>query len=343
VHAAAAIQDGGHLRQRLLNVLADLGALVRRRTTLVTVGVVVALVVVFFLLDIQQALVIGVIGGSAYGLLALGLVLIYKSSGVFNFAQAEFGTVAVYALYLLKGSVGYPLAMLGALLVAVVLGLVTERLVIRPLFDAARITLLVATAGVALLCVGVEFWVGQAKVRAIGPAISGTAFVALHQNISWQQVLVVLALVLLGVALALFFNRTTLGLAILGASQEPTASELVGISVRRLSGFTWALAALLGGIAGILYVPVSGTFGPGALTLGTGTALLIPAFTAAVLGGMTSLPGAFVGGVIVGVAQAAAISYHGLGGVPGKGSVIVFLLLLGVLIVRPQGLLGSRA
>jgi branched-chain amino acid transport system permease protein len=324
-------------------VVEDLLDLVRRPVALATAGVLVALVVAFFLLDIQQALVIGIIGGSAYGLLALGLVLIYKSSGVFNFAQAEFGTVAVYALYLMKGKIGYPLAMLGALAAAVVLGLATERLIIRPLFDAPRVTLLVATAGVALLCVGVEFWIGQAKVRAIGPAVHGTAFVVLRQNISWQQVLVVIALCLLGVALALFFNRTNLGLAILGASQEPTASELVGISVRRLSGFTWGLAALLGGIAGILYIPVLGTFGPGALTLGTGTALLIPAFTAAVLGGMTSLPGAFVGGVVVGVAQAAAQSYDGFKGVPGKGSVIVFLLLLGVLVVRPQGLLGSRA
>jgi branched-chain amino acid transport system permease protein len=343
VHAAAVVQDRGHVRQRLLNVLDDLLGVVRRPASLITAAVVAVLVVAFFLLDIQQARVIGIISGSAYGLLALGLVLIYKSSGVFNFAQAEFGTVAVYALYLMKGRAGYLPALVGALLCAIVLGFVVERLIIRPLFDAPRITLLVATAGVALLCVGVEFWIGQAKVRSIGPAVQGNAFVALRQNISWQQVLVVIALLLLGVALALFFNRTTLGLAILGASQEPTASELVGISVRRLSGFTWALAALLGGIAGVLYVPVAGTFGPGALTVGTGTALLIPAFTAAVLGGMTSLPGAFVGGLIVGVAQAAAQSYNGFKGVPGKGSVIVFLLLLGVLIVRPQGLLGSRA
>jgi branched-chain amino acid transport system permease protein len=314
-----------------------------RPVVFASIGFVAVLVVVFFALDIEQALVIGVIAGAAYGLLALGLVLIYKSSGVFNFAQAEFGTVGIYALYLLKDKMPYGLALLLSLVLIVLLGLAVERLIIRPLFDAPRVTLLVATAGVALLCIGIEFWIGEAKLRPIGPALHGNAFIALGQHISRQQVLVVVVLVVLGIALALFFNRTNLGLAILGASQEPTATELVGISVRRLSGFTWGLAALLGGIAGVLYIPVLGSFGPGALTLGSGTALLIPAFTAAVLGGMTSLPGAFLGGVIVGVAQAAATSYRGFNSVPGKGSVIVFLLLLGVLIVRPQGLLGSRA
>jgi len=317
-----------------------LGDLVRRRSTYYVLGGLVATVVIFVALGIQQALVIGIVGGSAYGLLALGLVLIYKSSGVFNFAQAEFGTVAVYALYVLKGPLGYPAAIVGALLAAVLMGLLVERLIIRPLFDAPRVTLLVATAGVSLLAIGLEFWLGEPKLRKIEPALSRLdRLPLLGQNVSDQQLLLVLALLGLGVLLALFFSRTNLGLAILGASQEPVASELVGISVRRLSGFTWGLAALLGGVAGVLFAPIGGTFGPGELTRG----LLIPAFTAAVLGGMTSLPGAFAGGAIVGIAQAAAIKYQGLDSVPGKGSVIVFVLLILVLTVRPQGLLGSRA
>jgi branched-chain amino acid transport system permease protein len=132
-----------------------------------------------------------------------------------------------------------------------------------------------------------------------------------------------------------------LGLAILGASQEPTATELVGISVRRLSSFTWALAALLGGLAGVIGVPAGGnTFGPGIVT----SALLIPAFTAAVLGGFTSLPGAFLGGAIVGVSQSLATSADFFDFIPGQaGTVIAFVLLVGVLSVRPNGLLGSRS
>src|SRR5260221_1102758 len=99
----------------------------------------------------RQSLVIGLVAGSGYGLVALGLVLIYKSSGVFNFAQGEFGTVAVYVLYLLHFDIPYGFAMIGALVAAVLMGVLVERLVVRPLFDAPRVTLLVATAGVALL------------------------------------------------------------------------------------------------------------------------------------------------------------------------------------------------
>jgi len=313
------------------------------RSTLVTAAVVVGIVVLFYALGIEQSLLIGLIGGAAYGLLALGLVLIYKSSGVFNFAQAEFGTVAVFALYLLHGPLGYGLALVGALLVAIVFGLAVERLVIRPLFDAPRVTLLVATAGVALLAVGTELYLGEAKLRPIPALIEGRAFTLLGQNISWQQLSVLIALAVLGALLALFFNRTNLGLAILGASQEPFAAEVVGIGVKRLSAFTWGLAALLGGVAGVLYLPVLGTFGPGSLTIVPGSAILIPAVTAAVIGGMTSLPGAFVGCTIVGVAQAGAVSYEGFRDIPGQGSAITFLLLLAVLIARPQGLLGHRA
>jgi branched-chain amino acid transport system permease protein len=139
------------------------------------------------------------------------------------------------------------------------------------------------------------------------------------------------------VLLGLFFSRTNLGLAILGVSQEPVATELMGISVRRLSSFIWGLTGLLAGIAGMLTAPVVGSFGPGFLTFNS----LIPGFTAAVLGGMNSLPGAFVGGVVVGVAQSLAVSSPAFRSVPGAGSVMVFVLLLVVLAVRPQGLLGK--
>ncbi len=305
------------------------------------VGIFVLTTLIFILIGQKQALVIGIITGAAYGLLGLGLVLIYKSSGVFNFAQGEFGTVAVYALYLLHSSgVPYVLALLGALVVAVLFGLLVERIIVRPLFDAPRVTLLVATAGVSLLAVGVEIWFGEARLRNIDPALGRTDRLSLlGVRVSDQRLLLILVLIILAGVLAYFFNRTNLGLAILGASQEPTATELVGISVKRLSGFTWALAALLGGLAGVIGIPAAGnTFGPGVVTSG----LLIPAFTAAVLGGFTSLPGAFLGGAIVGVSQALATSANFFDFIPGQpGVVIAFVLLVGVLSVRPNGLLGK--
>lgn len=304
-------------------------------------GLLVLIVAVLIATGEKESLVIGVISGAAYGLLALGLVLIYKSSGVFNFAQGEFGTIAVYVLYLLHFEVPYGLALVGALVAAVVFGLLVERLVIRPLFEASRVILLVATAGVALLAISLEIWFGDAQGKTIDRALPTLDRVSvLGVQVSDQRLLLLAVLAILAVVLALFFNRTNLGLAVIGASQEPTATELVGISVRNLSTFTWALAALLGGLAGVIAVPDSNGFTPGIMT----SAYLIPAFTAAVLGGMTSLPGAFLGGVIVGVIQAVATSAPLFDFIPGSaGTLIVFVVLVAVLAIRPQGLLGKAA
>ena len=311
------------------------------RSALVGTAITASLAVVMIASGQKQALVIGVITGAGYGLVALGLVLIYKSSGVFNFAQGEFGTVAVFALFAAHDEMGIPLipAMILGLAASVVMALATERLIIRPLFNAPRVTLLVATAGVALLAISLELWLGEARARYIQPALGRLNRVSVFDiQVSDQRLLVLAALVLLAVLLGLFFSRTTLGLAILGVSQEPVATELMGISVKRLSSFIWALTGLLAGIAGMLTAPVVGSFTPGFLT----STALIPAFAAAVLGGMTSLPGAFLGGVVVGVAQSLAVSapifYENI---PGPGAVMVFVLLLVVLAVRPQGLLGK--
>ncbi len=158
--------------------------------------------------------------------------------------------------------------------------------------------------------------------------------------VSDQRLLILATLVALAVAGALFFARTDLGLAILGLSQNPLATELMGISAERLSRFTWGVAAVLGGLGGILSAPLASGFGAGFVTLSA----LIPAFTAAVLGGMTSLPGAFVGGVVVGVAESIAVTYPIFSDhIPGAPSVMVFALLVIVLTVRPRGLLGSPA
>jgi branched-chain amino acid transport system permease protein len=290
----------------------------------------------------RQAVIIGIVAGSGYGLIALGLVLVYKSSGIFNFAQGEFGTVAVYALWGAH-SVGVPygVAMLLALVAALASGLATERFVVRPLFAAPRVTLLVATAGVSLFAIGTELWLGEGQLRFLPPALGRLDRVSLFGfAVSDQRLLIAATLAALAVAGALFFARTDLGLAILGLSQNPLATELMGISAERLSRFTWGVAAVLGGLGGILSAPLSSGFGAGFLTLSA----LIPAFTAAVLGGMTSLPGAFVGGVVVGVAESIAVSSPFLSKhVPGAPSVVVFVLLVAVLALRPQGLLGSRS
>lgn len=301
----------------------------------------VGLAVVLIVTGEENALVIGVTQGSAYGMVALGLVLVYKSSGVFNFAQGEFGTVALFVLYLLDFETNYWLAMAGALAVAAVMGFLTERIVIRPLFEAPRVILLVATAGVALLAIGVQIWFGDAQGKPIDKAFDRVdRITVLGVQVTDQQLALIVVLVALAALLALFFTKSNLGLAIIGASQEPTATELVGISVKRLSSFIWVIAAVLGGLAAVIAVPNLGSFGPGIMT----SQFLIPAFTAAVLGGMTSLPGAFVGGVLIGIVQSVATSAPVFQDIPGtKSTLVVFIVLLVVLLIRPQGLLGKPA
>jgi branched-chain amino acid transport system permease protein len=312
--------------------------LTERRGILIGVGGVLAVVVLLLATNQEQALVIGLISGAGYGLVALGLVLVYKSSGIFNFAQGEFGTVAVWALYLaVTNDVPYVFAVLIALVVAGAFGLLTERLVVRPLASSAGVTLLVATAATAFVAVAIQLWIGQAKIRPIDPALQRQDRIkVLDVFISDQRLLIFVAIAAIAVTLGWFFNRTNLGLAVLAASQEPTATSLSGINVKRLSSLVWLLAALLGGVAGILTGPLSG-FQPGFLTTGT----LVAAFTAAVIGGFTSLPGAFLGGVIVGVIQSVATSADAFQDIPGPQTASLFVLLVLILLVRPQGLLSK--
>jgi branched-chain amino acid transport system permease protein len=218
------------------------------------------------------------------------------------------------------------------------LGLIVERLVIRPLLNAPRITVLVATVGGALLAIAIQVIVAKPEGRVLSPALGSKTFDILGAGISMQQVLVPLVLAGLAVALAYFFSRTNQGLAVLAVSQDAMATRIVGISVPGMSRFIWGFAALLGGIAGVLQAPIS-VFGPGFMTRTS----LVPGFTAAVLGGMTSLPGAFLGGELVGIAQNLGIFYLGNRGVPGSADLTVFALLLVVLLLRPQGLLGKEA
>jgi len=295
----------------------------------------------------------GFFQGAVYGLLAVGLVLVYKGTRVFNFAQAEFGTVGAFITFILfqNAHVNYAIAVVVALVLVVGLGLLAERVVIRPLLDAPRLTILVATVGVALFIIAITFIINGAEIRSLAPAITdpvdpqthfATPFYFFGAGVTHQQLLVLGILLAIAVGLAYFFSRTNTGLAILAVSQDRMATQVVGISVARTSQIIWGLAALLGGIAGILQAGVTSSFFPGFMTVTT----LIPAFTAAVVGGMTSLPGAFIGGILVGVVQNVVGTYW-LGqkvGVPGNGtSLAVFLLLLLVLLIRPTGLLGKEA
>jgi branched-chain amino acid transport system permease protein len=306
--------------------------------------------------------VIGISQGAVYGLVALGLVLVYKGSRVFNFSQGEFGSLAAFIVYLLidQWDTGLPYwaAAIISIAAIVLLGLIFERTIVRPLLNSPRVTLLVATIAFSLFAIGVQLLLFLPEAKSLPAMVAtlpggGNGIEIFDFIIEPQRILVVVVLAALGGLLAYFFSRTDLGLAVLATSQDAFATRVVGIGVERMSRFIWGSAAFLGAVAGILYVPLSGALTPGVMTTG----VLIAAFTSAVIGGMTSLPGAFVGGVVVGIIQSLSNWAAGnqdvadalFGGkllqniIPGAPDVVLVLSLLLVLMIRPQGLLGKEA
>jgi branched-chain amino acid transport system permease protein len=307
-------------------------------------------------LNFVSPLIDGIANGAAYGLLGLGLVLLYKSNRIFNFAQGEFATVGAIVTYVFYAGTGvlpklpFFLAAIIGLIGSVGVAVLTERLVIRPMFNRAKVILVVGTVGVALLLIGLEGLMPYPKTQSL-PSISDVLriqpFVMRVDGVAVldQDVAKVVMLALLAIGAFIFFRFTATGTAILAVSQDTTAARVVGISVERISLISWAIAGLLGGVAGVvLAVPPSGSVTPGAFT---GTTLTV-AFAAAVLGGMTSLPGAFVGGILLGLIEAFANADSTF--VPlldkvqnGQAELAVFLVLLVVLMFRPRGLLGQEA
>ena len=294
--------------------------------------------------ELFAAVLQGLVNGAPYALLGLGIVLVYKGSRVFNFAQGEFGTVAGFTSWNAYGH-GLPilLSMLLGVLVAIGMGVLTEKLVVQPLFRAPKVTLLVATAAVATAAIALQIAIGGVTLRSYEPVTAGDAFVFAGVAVKWQQLYVLAVLGAVAFALYVFFSRTDLGLAVLAASQEPTATDLVGIGTKRMSTLVWAMSGLVGGLAGVLVAAPPQTLTPGFLT----QTFLIFSFVAAVVGGMTSLPGAVVGGLLLGLVQSFTSVYLTkidwvATNLPSPQEAMVFILLVGVLAIRPTGLLGKE-
>lgn len=293
--------------------------------------------------DLLSSLVLGLVVGTLYGLIGLGIVLIYKAQRVINFAQAEVATLGAFMLLVFHEAVAlpYPVAALAAVAVAVLASVVIERIVIRPLRDAPDVTVFVATAGVALFMIALTFVISGANIRIVDPlfgdlekALQGQGLFALF---SPQRLLVIGLLVVAGVALTLFFARTAPGKALLAMSVDPFAARLVGVSTDRMSMLVWGAAGLLAGAVGVAYAPTT-TLLPGLFT----SQALIPALTAVVIGGLTSLPGAFAGGLAIGFITELA-SRLAPPAVPAPGTIAVFAVLVLTLLLRPQGLLAREA
>lgn len=287
-----------------------------------------------------QVLVLGLISGGIYALIAAGLVLVYKGSRVLNFAQAEIGTLSLYAAWWVSTERGLPyiagaLATIG---VATLIGLAFERFAVRPMIHAPRVTVAVATIGLLSLMLALEIQIFGPSPRVIPPPLEGLGVKIAGVVVSPTQMIAVVVVALIAAGLSAFLRFTDFGLGVQAAAQDPTAARLMGISQKRVSAFIWGTAAALSAIAGLLIEPTIGVLAPGALA-----GLFIGGLTAALVGGLNSLPGAFVGGLVVGIVEALLKWQLVTVGIPGITALGLLAVIVAMLLWRPQGLLGARA
>lgn len=300
--------------------------------------------------SIVEVLVFGCQRGAIFGLVGIGLALVYKSTRILNFAQGELGTVPCFVAFLVMN--GFNVTgdedadrglLLPAVLVAIVvgaaLGVLLYVAVIRPLGKVSPVTSLVATAGVTLLLTSAELNIFEARGRRFPrPVDGGFELPGVDIVVEWHTIVILAVLAGVAVALATFF-RSAPGVALLATAEDPFAAELHGVPVERMRAMAWGAAGALGAIAGVLGAGVFETLTPGLVT----STFLIPAFTGVVLGGITSMVGAVVGGFALGIVSQASIEINSNFelDVPGPPQLAVLLVLLAILLVRPQGLLGK--
>ena len=287
-----------------------------------------------------EVLIGGLLSGVMYSLVALGFVLIYKASGVFNFAQ---GAMVYFAALTFAGLVdaglGMPTAFIGAFVAMIVLGIATERLVLRPLVNQPQITLFMATIGLTFFVEGLAQVVWGASIRRIDIGIVDEPIPAILDKFNivvstFDLVAAVIAGALVAL-LAAFFQYTTIGRALRAVADDHQAALSIGIPLQHIWAIIWSVAGFVALVAGILWGARNGA--QVALTF-----VALEALPVLILGGFTSIPGAIVGGLIIGATEKLAEVYIGpyVGG--GIENWFPYALAMLFLLVRPEGLFGEK-
>jgi branched-chain amino acid transport system permease protein len=289
--------------------------------------------------------VAGIATGSIYGLIALGVVLIYRSTDVLNFAQGEMALIVVFVGWSLTISgMDYWLMFVLVVALAGAMGAFVERTVIRPVEGGPVLNPVIVTLGLFVIFRGLTAFVwAQGELPKGFPTTPlgsqlrkmDLGFASITEHQFWVIVIAVAVMVVL----YLLFNHTKLGLAMRATAQNPLAARLMGINVGRMLMLGWALSAMVGAVGGVLVAPIL------FLDLTMMLRVILFAFAAAVLGGLDSPPGAMVGGIIIGIVQNIAATYS-FGPVffgPELSLPIALLVLVAILLVRPTGLFGRRA
>ena len=282
---------------------------------------------------IVQQIISGLALGCVYGLIALGFVLIFKATEVINFAQGEMMMIGAFVAYTLITMLNVPF-LLAFFLTPIIcggLGIILERLLIRPLVKESVVSIIMVTIGlsITLRAFAGMIWsydtlefpnLFSEEPVQIGGVVMAPVYI-------WV-IFVTVGLVLL---LYAFFKFTTVGISLQASAQNPLASLLMGISVKRVYAMTWAISGMVGAVAGIIVAPIS------FLNCNMGY-LGLKAFPAAVIGGFNSIPGAIVGGVIIGISENLAGIYLPL----WFKDIFAYVIMLLVLMIRPEGIFGTH-
>ena len=287
---------------------------------------------------IGQLLFAGLAIGGVYALVALGIVLIYRATNVVNFAQGEICMLGAYALVTLwhGAGLGYFAAMLTALLIMAVLGLVFELTVYYPLRNRSFLPVIIATIGASIMMQNgalAIFGASPLKVRPVIETVGGTGGVMFGGVFFDYQYIVIMAVTVTFIGLQyLFFEYTLLGKKMQATSQDKDMAKLLGIPVALMIALTFIYSTMLGGLSGMLVAPIF------FITHKMGVTLGLKAFAATICGGFGDPRGAILGGLALGVVESFGSAYISV----VYKDAFAFLALIIILLVRPQGLFGEK-
>ena len=283
-----------------------------------------------------QLVIDGIAEGSVYGAVGLALVLIFRATGIVNFAQGEMAMFSTFIAWgLLQADVPLGLAFIAALLISFVGGMLIERVIIRPVEGSDPLAMVIVTLGLLILLNSAAGWIWGFNNRSFPSLFSDDQITIGDITIEVESLgIVAVMLAVVGIVFVIF-QRTKIGLAMRAVSLNPASSRLSGIDVGRTLMFGWGLAALVGALAGMLIAPRL------FLDVNFMGSVLIYSFAAATLGGFDSPGGAVIGGWIIGVAETLAGYYVDFIGSDLK-ILVPLAIILAVLMVRPSGLFGSH-
>ena len=286
-------------------------------------------------MEFLSYLISGISLGSIYAIIALGYTMVYGIAKMLNFAHGDIIMVGGYVSFCAMSYLGLPAlpAALLAMLACTVLGIIIERLAYKPLRSAPSLAVLITAIGVSYFLQNSALLIWKAAPKSYPAVVSGSAeFFGGELKIPYISLLTIVICLIIMAGLSTFVSHSKMGKAMRACSEDKGAAQLMGINVNRTISMTFAIGSALAAVAGVLLCSFNSQLMPT-----TGSMPGIKAFTAAVFGGIGSIPGAFLGGLLLGIIEAMAKAYISM----QLANSIVFAVLIVVLLVKPSGLLGK--